>query len=187
MDMTFTDNSGYSWSISGDKIIYGKRELSISSLVLVRYCYPEDGPYSVNGFFTFHYSEEYSDNVLLAFATNQKEKAKEAADYILNIVGKERFINVKEEPNSPKMSILKKTGKAPTPKDIFWARVKILGPIIAIIIIGLIILIASSVSDSSSSNSDNNSKDGFIGSDGKYHEYVPEFGDDVNNWMEENW
>lgn len=32
-----------------------------------------------------------------------------------------------------------------------------------------------------------NSKDGFYGSDGEYHKYVPEFGDGVNNWMEENW
>ena len=31
------------------------------------------------------------------------------------------------------------------------------------------------------------SKNGFIGSDGEYHPYIPEFGEDVNNWMEENW
>lgn len=35
--------------------------------------------------------------------------------------------------------------------------------------------------------SDNKDNGGFVGSDGKYHEYIPEFGDDVNNWMEENW
>ena len=35
-----------------------------------------------------------------------------------------------------------------------------------------------------SGNKDNG---GFVGSDGKYHEYIPEFGDDVNDWMEENW
>ena len=42
-------------------------------------------------------------------------------------------------------------------------------------------------SSHSSNASDSEYKDGFIGSDGKYHEYIPEFGDDVNNWMEENW
>ena len=38
----------------------------------------------------------------------------------------------------------------------------------------------------SSSNSNKNSQ-GFVGSDGEYHNYVPEFGDDVNNWMADNW
>lgn len=42
-------------------------------------------------------------------------------------------------------------------------------------------------SSSGSSSSSSSGKNGFIGSDGKYHAYVPEFGDDVNNWMEENW
>ena len=39
----------------------------------------------------------------------------------------------------------------------------------------------------SGSSSSSDGKNGFIGSDGKYHAYVPEFGDDVNNRMEENW
>ena len=42
-------------------------------------------------------------------------------------------------------------------------------------------------SGSSSISSSSGGKNGFIGSDGKYHAYVPEFGDDVNSWMEENW
>lgn len=36
-------------------------------------------------------------------------------------------------------------------------------------------------------NGSSSSKDGFIGSDGEFHEYIPEFGDDVNSWMKENW
>ncbi|MBR5825841.1 MAG: hypothetical protein IKY78_02030 [Clostridia bacterium] len=47
--------------------------------------------------------------------------------------------------------------------------------------------IANSCSGSSSSSSSSINKNGFVGSDGKYHAYVPEFGDDVNNWMAENW
>lgn len=42
-------------------------------------------------------------------------------------------------------------------------------------------------SSSSSRKSSSSKKDGFYGSDGKYHEYIPEFGDDVNNWLAENW
>ena len=42
------------------------------------------------------------------------------------------------------------------------------------------------VKDYGNSDSNKNSN-GFVGSDGKYHNYVPEFGDDVNNWMAENW
>ena len=46
---------------------------------------------------------------------------------------------------------------------------------------------SGSGSSSSSSSSSSSNKGGFVGSDGKYHAYVPEFGDDVNNWMAENW
>lgn len=68
--------------------------------------------------------------------------------------------------------------------------------IIILFIIAGIVLVRSCDSDSSdndyeyssgsSSNYDNSDR-GFVGSDGKYHAYVPEFGDDVNNWMKENW
>ena len=39
----------------------------------------------------------------------------------------------------------------------------------------------------SSSSSGSSSRQGFTGSDGKYHDYVPEFGNDVNEWMANNW
>ena len=55
---------------------------------------------------------------------------------------------------------------------------------IAVIFIGIILF---GLPHKEKNNSKTDSKDGFIGSDGKYHEYIPEFGDDVNNWMEENW
>ena len=56
-----------------------------------------------------------------------------------------------------------------------------------------IILVASCSSGSSrssyrsSSSSSSSSSGGFVGSDGKYHSYVPSFGSDVNNWMKNNW
>ena len=56
-------------------------------------------------------------------------------------------------------------------------------------IIGAILFFATCGGDSSSSKSSSSSSknNGFVGSDGKYHAYIPEFGDDVNNWMAENW
>jgi hypothetical protein len=42
-------------------------------------------------------------------------------------------------------------------------------------------------SSSSKRSNSSSSEKGFVGSDGKYHAYVPEFGDDVNEWMKENW
>lgn len=44
-----------------------------------------------------------------------------------------------------------------------------------------------SSADSYDDNDSNSDKNGFYGSDGEYQEYIPEFGDDVNNWMENNW
>ncbi len=58
---------------------------------------------------------------------------------------------------------------------------KILIFIIAVIL--AIVCFANYISDQVGSSS----KSGFVGSDGEYHAYVPEFGDDVNKWMEENW
>ena len=42
-------------------------------------------------------------------------------------------------------------------------------------------------SDNDNDSDDDNDNDGFYGSDGEYHPYVPEFGDGVNSWLEENW
>ena len=38
-----------------------------------------------------------------------------------------------------------------------------------------------------SSSSSSSSNKGFVGSDGEYHQYIPEFGDDVNEWLKDNW
>lgn len=64
--------------------------------------------------------------------------------------------------------------------------------LVAVIVIGAICLVcliddAASSSSSKQSSSSQSDKGGFVGSDGEYHPYIPEFGDDVNNWMEENW
>lgn len=70
---------------------------------------------------------------------------------------------------------------------------KVKSLIIAGIIIGSILMIAafaaflSDGSSGSGSYSSSRSSGGFVGSDGKYHSYVPEFGNDVNSWMAENW
>ena len=37
------------------------------------------------------------------------------------------------------------------------------------------------------SSSSSSSNKGFVGSDGEYHQYIPEFGDDVNEWLKDNW
>ncbi len=58
---------------------------------------------------------------------------------------------------------------------------------IAIILIIASMCICFAGCSSSSSSSRSSKKSGFYGSDGEYHEYVPEYGDDVNNWMAENW
>ncbi len=70
-----------------------------------------------------------------------------------------------------------------TKKGKFQNRVLFL--LFIVVCLAALLFLGSLVFSFFSSSSD--SKDGFIGSDGKYHEYVPEFGDDVNNWMEENW
>ena len=53
--------------------------------------------------------------------------------------------------------------------------------------VGLLIIFDSQNASSKKSKNNQSEENGFIGSDGKYHEYIPEFGDDVNDWMEENW
>lgn len=63
----------------------------------------------------------------------------------------------------------------------------ILGIVACVICAVLFFLTCGGGSGSSKSSSSSSKKDGFVGSDGEYHAYVPEFGDDVNNWMEENW
>ncbi len=69
-----------------------------------------------------------------------------------------------------------------------------------LIIIGILIVIlliisggngsggsSSGGSSSNSSSSSSGGKKGFYDSQGEYHAYIPEFGEDVNNWMENNW
>lgn len=56
-----------------------------------------------------------------------------------------------------------------------------------ILLVGLLIIFDSQNASSKKSKNNQSEENGFIGSDGKYHEYIPEFGDDVNDWMEENW
>lgn len=65
---------------------------------------------------------------------------------------------------------------------------KIIIFIVAVIL--AIVCLANYIADevgSGGSSYSSSSKKGFVGSDGEYHSYIPEFGDDVNKWMEENW
>lgn len=56
------------------------------------------------------------------------------------------------------------------------------------LLIAALALCAVGCGGGSSRRSNNSSSDrGFVGSDGEYHSYIPEFGDDVNDWMKNNW
>lgn len=66
-------------------------------------------------------------------------------------------------------------------------RKRIVIAVVALVILGVIYGIVDSGSGSKKHSENNNKENGFVGSDGKYHPYIPEFGDDVNNWMKDNW
>lgn len=51
----------------------------------------------------------------------------------------------------------------------------------------LVCTLCACIGSSSSSRRGSSSNKGFVGSDGVYHSYIPEFGNDVNSWMAENW
>ena len=59
--------------------------------------------------------------------------------------------------------------------------------IIALLLVLVLCLSLVACGGSSSRRSSSSSKKGFVGSDGEYHSYIPEFGDDVNDWMANNW
>ena len=59
--------------------------------------------------------------------------------------------------------------------------------IIALLLVLVLSLSLVACGGSSSRRSSSSSKNGFVGSDGEYHPYIPEFGDDVNDWMADNW
>ena len=59
--------------------------------------------------------------------------------------------------------------------------------IIALLLALVLCLTLVACGGSRRSNHSSDSKKGFVGSDGEYHPYIPEFGNDVNEWMENNW
>ena len=59
--------------------------------------------------------------------------------------------------------------------------------IIALLLVLVLCLSLVACGGGSSSRYSSSSKNGFVGSDGEYHPYIPEFGDDVNDWMADNW
>ena len=64
---------------------------------------------------------------------------------------------------------------------------KIVKLLCVVLCLATLALCFAGCSSSSSSKSKKSGSGGFVGSDGEYHNYIPEFGDDVNNWMAENW
>ena len=56
-----------------------------------------------------------------------------------------------------------------------------------ILTIMMLVVCFAGCGGSSSPSYGSSNSGGFVGSDGEYHSYIPEFGDDVNNWMAENW
>lgn len=68
--------------------------------------------------------------------------------------------------------------------SIAQVKTKIIVIVVAIaVFIGFFAALAGFLSDEMSRPKRN----GFYGSDGEYHPYISEFGDDVNDWMEDNW
>ena len=59
--------------------------------------------------------------------------------------------------------------------------------IIALLLVLVLSLSLVACFGSSSRRSSSSSKKGFVGSDGKYHEYNPAYSDEVNDWMRDNW
>ena len=102
------------------------------------------------------------------------------------------FIVFRKKTKRLKAELLEKGGLSPEEikeyTKIFnkaWTKQFIIWGII--LLVGLLIIFDSQNASSKKSKNNQSEKNGFIGSDGKYHEYIPEFGDDVNDWMEENW
>ena len=102
------------------------------------------------------------------------------------------FIVFRKKTKRLKAELLEKGGLSPEEikeyTKIFnkaWTKQFIIWGII--LLVGLLIIFDSQNASSKKSKNNQSEKNGFIGSDGKYHEYIQEFGDDVNDWMEENW
>ena len=65
------------------KIIYKGKTILLSSLLLVDYA---ANPSSVNGRFTFYYGKGSFRNVCLSFPIEDKERAQEVVNFLLNVV-----------------------------------------------------------------------------------------------------
>lgn len=59
--------------------------------------------------------------------------------------------------------------------------------LVCVILAVLMLVVCFAGCGGSSHSYGSSNSGGFVGSDGEYHSYIPEFGDDVNNWMAENW
>lgn len=93
--------------IKDDRIICKDKTVYLNSLVLVEYnsCLTEDGW----GAFTLYYGDDPYSSMFFNFIPVDRKYAKEVADFLLNFVGEERFIDIKKEPNSQKMKFVKES------------------------------------------------------------------------------
>ena len=178
MNITFKPLFNKKWALVGNTIIYGKKEISLSSLYLVDY-----NP--VAGYFNIYLSEKYSESIMLAFNTfneNEKNNAKMVADYILKVVGDRVFFDITkhEDDKKPYIEYDFENKKKSVPV------IPLIITAICIAIIILVIFVFSNL-DGLSSSSD---KKGSWGDDGYYNpteEEMQDAMDEAKDWMEENW
>lgn len=151
MNMTFqafdTSTGGnFDWTITDDKITYKGKTILLDSLILIKYAEPEIA--SANGIFTFYFGKGAFGNVTLTFQSADTSRAKEVADFLLNYIGEDRFINVnKEGYRSPKLNLVE--SKNP------MRKLTILGIISIIVIVASLIFLFLNSDNSNKSSHDN--------------------------------
>lgn len=186
MNMTFkafdVHTGGYfDWTITDNKITYKGKTILLSSLLLVEYDANEP---KINGRFTFYFGKGSFGNVCLSFPMEDKERAQEVSDFLLNLIGEDKFIVFGEEPRESRDEKIRKIQGDP------MLKLKIVGIISAIIIaIVLIALVVSSFNEGLSrpSNNDRPTYDDVFDKDpNNWTDEEKEYVDDFFGWMEKN-
>lgn len=179
----FDINTGgyFDWTITDNKIIYKGKTILLSSLLLVEYDANEP---KINGRFTFYFGKGSFGNVCLTFPMEDKERAQEVVNFLLNVVGEENFIFFGKEPRESRDEKIRKITGDP------MLKLKIVGIISAIIIgIALIALVVTSFNEglSKTSNNDRPTYDDVFGKDpNDWTDEDKEYVDDLFEWIDEN-
>lgn len=162
------------WTITDDTIYYRDKEIAVSSITKMRY--EPIAPHFKTGKITIYCGNEFTDPIYnLLYDKTENDLGEQVVEFILLKAFKVKKTKIKEE--KEKIQIKK------SHLSIGCIVVILLAALVALIIYG----ISTFEPARSSDQNENSDKNGFIGSDGEYHPYVPEFGDGVNDWMEENW